>query len=208
MTAADWLLLSVTLRAGAASPGASLALVMQRSLQLGRTAGWVVGLSHSTGILLYASAVALGAAELQTTFPQTFNVLQIIGLAFLAYLGLPMLRGGWRNRNTTSDGSEQKALPQSKRKLNLAGEGFLIVFVNPKLAIFCFAIFSQFLISDLRLTTRLSMAGLAGSIDALWYCAVASLVSLPVINTHLREYAWQLDMAFGATLLLILLLLL
>ena len=52
------------------------------------------------------------------------------------------------------------------------------------------------------------MAGLAGSIDALWYCAVALLVSLPVINTHLREYAWQLDMAFGATLLLILLLLL
>ena len=153
MTAADWLLLSVTLLAGAASPGASLALVMQRSLQLGRTAGWVVGLSHGIGILLYASAVALGAAELQTTFPQAFNVLQIIGLAFLAYLGLTMLRGGWRNRNTTSDGSEQKALPQSKRKLNLAAEGFLIVFFNPKIAIFFFAIFSQFLISDLSLTT-------------------------------------------------------
>jgi threonine/homoserine/homoserine lactone efflux protein len=208
MTAADWLLLSVTLLAGAASPGASLALVMQRSLQLGRTAGWVVGLSHGTGILLYASAVALGAAELQTVFPQAFNVLQIIGLAFLAYLGLTMLRGGWRGRNTTTDGSEQKTLPRSKSKLNLAAEGFLIVFFNPKIAIFFFAIFSQFLISDLSLTTRLSMSGLAGSIDALWYCAVASLVSLPVINTHLREYAWQLDMAFGATLLLILLLLL
>jgi threonine/homoserine/homoserine lactone efflux protein len=181
---------------------------MQRSLQLGRTAGWVVGLSHGTGILLYASAVALGAAELQTVFPQAFNVLQIIGLAFLAYLGLTMLRGGWRTRNTTTDGSEQKTLPRSKSKLNLAAEGFLIVFFNPKIAIFFFAIFSQFLISDLSLTTRLSMAGLAGSIDALWYCAVASLVSLPVINTHLREYAWQLDMAFGATLLLILLLLL
>jgi threonine/homoserine/homoserine lactone efflux protein len=208
MTAADWLLLSVTLLAGAASPGASLALVMQRSLQLGRTAGWVIGLSHGTGILLYASAVALGAAELQTVFPQAFNVLQIIGLAFLAYLGLTMLRGGWRGRNTTTDGSEQKTLPRSKSKLNLAAEGFLIVFFNPKIAIFFFAIFSQFLISDLSLTTRLSMSGLAGSIDALWYCAVASLVSLPVINTHLREYAWQLDMAFGATLLLILLLLL
>lgn len=208
MTAADWLLLSVTLLAGAASPGASLALVMQRSLQLGRTAGWVVGLSHGTGILLYASAVALGAAELQTTFPQAFNVLQIIGLAFLAYLGLNMLRGGWRNRNIATDGSEQKALPQSKSKLNLAAEGFLIVFFNPKVAIFFFAIFSQFLISDLSLTTRLSMAGLAGSIDALWYCAVASLVSLPIISTRLREYAWQLDMTFGATLLLILLLLL
>jgi threonine/homoserine/homoserine lactone efflux protein len=181
---------------------------MQRSLQLGRTAGWVVGLSHGTGILLYASAVALGAAELQTVFPQAFNVLQIIGLAFLAYLGLTMLRGGWRSRNTTTDGSEKKTLPRSKSKLNLAAEGFLIVFFNPKIAIFFFAIFSQFLISDLSLTTRLSMAGLAGSIDALWYCAVASLVSLPVINTHLREYAWQLDMAFGATLLLILLLLL
>ena len=51
------------------------------------------------------------------------------------------------------------------------------------------------------------MASLAGTIDALWYCAIAALVSLPFVQTRLREYAWQLDIAFGAALLVIMLLL-
>ena len=92
MTVADWLLLSLTLLAGAASPGASLALVIQRALHQGRRAGMIVGLSHGLGILLYAGAVALGAAELQSAYPQIFTALQVIGLAFLAYLGINMLR--------------------------------------------------------------------------------------------------------------------
>ena len=94
------MLLSLTLLAGAASPGASLALVMQRSLQFGRQAGLLVGISHGVGILFYAGAVALGAATLQDEFPQLFRVLQIIGLGFLGYLGLTMLWGGWRARST------------------------------------------------------------------------------------------------------------
>ncbi|MED5347258.1 MAG: LysE family translocator [Pseudomonadota bacterium] len=205
MAPADWLLLSLTLLAGAASPGASLALVMQRALHFGRRAGMLVGLSHGLGILLYAGAVALGAAELQSAYPQTFNALQIIGLVFLAYLGLSMLRGGWRTRRTPS--AEQTAQPPSQHPLGFAAEGFLIVFLNPKIAIFFFAIFSQFLATDLSLATRLTMASLAGTIDALWYCAIAALVSLPFVQTRLREYAWQLDIAFGAALLVIMLLL-
>ena len=51
------------------------------------------------------------------------------------------------------------------------------------------------------------MASLAGAIDALWYCAIATLVSLPMAQIRLQQYAWQLDIAFGATLLTIMLLL-
>ena len=205
MTIADWLLLSLTLLAGAASPGASLALVIQRALHQGRRAGMIVGLSHGLGILLYAGAVALGAAELQNAYPQTFRTLQIIGLVFLAYLGVNMLYGGWRGRHAQAE--EQATQTPSQNPLGLAADGFLIVFFNPKIAIFFFAIFSQFLTTQLSFTNRLSMAGLAGAIDALWYCAIASLISLPFVRTRLREYAWQLDIAFGAALLLIMLLL-
>ncbi|GIR63698.1 MAG: hypothetical protein CM15mP68_3640 [Pseudomonadota bacterium] len=116
-----------------------------------------------------------------------------------------MLRGGWRTRHAQS--AEQTAQPPSQHPLGFAADGFLIVFFNPKIAIFFFAIFSQFLTTDLSLTTRLTMASLAGTIDALWYCAIAALVSLPFVQTRLREYAWQLDIAFGAALLVIMLLL-
>ena len=207
MSAADWLLLSLTLLAGAASPGASLALVMQRALHFGRMAGITVGLSHGLGILLYAGAVAVGAARLQSEYPQLFGVLQLIGLGFLGYLGANMLWAGWRARNATAAASKGTDPLPAKGNASLAAEGFLIVFFNPKIAVFFFAIFSQFLGAELDLTTRLIMASLAGVIDAVWYCAVATLVSLTVIQTRLRDYAWQLDVAFGAALLVILLLL-
>lgn len=205
MSATDWLLLSLTLLAGAASPGASLALVMQRALQFGRRAGLIVGISHGIGILFYAGAVALGATTLQSEFPQIFRGLQIIGLGFLGYLGLTMLWGGWRNRSAKAATDTHSLTPKSRT--SLAAEGFLIVFFNPKIAIFFFAIFSQFLLPDLSLYTRTAMASLAGAIDALWYCAIATLVSLPMVQIRLQQYAWQLDIAFGATLLTIMLLL-
>ena len=203
MSATDWLLLSLTLLAGAASPGASLALVMQRALQFGRQAGLIVGISHGIGILFYAGAVALGAATLQSEFPQIFRGLQIIGLGFLGYLGLTMLWGGWRKRSTKT-AADIRPLTQ-KSHPSLAAEGFLIVFFNPKIAIFFFAIFSQFLLPDLSPYTRTAMASLAAVIDALWYCAIAALVSLPIIKVRLQQYAWQLDIAFGAALITIML---
>jgi len=205
VSATDWLLLSLTLLAGAASPGASLALVMQRALQFGRQAGLIVGISHGIGILFYAGTVALGAATLQSEFPQIFRGLQIIGLGFLGYLGLTMLWGGWRKRGTKT-AADTRPLTQKSRP-SLAAEGFLIVFFNPKIAIFFFAIFSQFLLPDLSPYTRTAMASLAAVIDALWYCAIAALVSLPIIKVHLQQYAWQLDIAFGAALITIMLLL-
>ena len=144
MSATDWLLLSLTLLAGAASPGASLALVMQRALQFGRQAGLIVGISHGIGILFYAGAVALGATTLQNEFPQIFRGLQIIGLGFLGYLGLTMLWGGWRNRSAKAATDTHSLTPKSRT--SLATEGFLIVFFNPKIAIFFFAIFRFFIL--------------------------------------------------------------
>jgi threonine/homoserine/homoserine lactone efflux protein len=178
---------------------------MQRALQFGRQAGLIVGISHGIGILFYAGTVALGAATLQSEFPQIFRGLQIIGLGFLGYLGLTMLRGGWRKRSTKR-AADTRPLTQKSRP-SLAAEGFLIVFFNPKIAIFFFAIFSQFLLPDLSPYTRTAMASLAAVIDALWYCAIAALVSLPVIEVRLQQYAWQLDIAFGAALITIMLVL-
>ena len=99
----------------------------------------LVGLSHGLGILLYAGAVALGAAELQSAYPQIFNALQIIGLVFLAYLGLNMLRGGWRGSTRTICGTN--CTTPSQHPLGFAADGFLIVFFNPKNSDFLFCYF-------------------------------------------------------------------
>ena len=60
MSSDSWILLILTLFAGAASPGPSLALVMRTAISNGRRAGVLVAVAHGIGVWLYALAVALG----------------------------------------------------------------------------------------------------------------------------------------------------
>ena len=56
-------------------------------------------------------------------------------------------------------------------------EGFLISFLNPKIALFFLAIFSHLVYTDLRWSEKVLMGIAAGVIDGLWYISVAIFVT-------------------------------
>ena len=84
MSAETWLLLSLTLFAGAASPGPSLALVVRTALAHGRLAGVIVALAHGLGVGLYAFLIVVGVAEVISLTSWAMGALQIGGVIFLA----------------------------------------------------------------------------------------------------------------------------
>ena len=202
MTATQWALLSVTLLAGAATPGASLALVISTATKYGRLPGLVQSLTHGIGIGFYALLVSTGISSLIFASAYAFQVLQFTGCMLLLYLGGKMFVGGWRSRhkqtidiplgNTT--GTAKPSL------LSHATKGFLIVFFNPKVALFFFAVFSQFLNPEQSLMLQWSMASLAGVLDALWYSSMAILVSVPRVSKALNQFDWQLEILWGSVL--------
>ena len=204
MTPDLWLLLALTLFAGAASPGPSVALVIRTSLVYGRSGGVLVGLAHGLGVWLYALAVVLGVATLLVGNPWLLSSIQIAGIVFLAYLGLVMLRGGWVAMRATEP---QEQVPvassdiQKRSSISYLRDGFLIVFLNPKIVVFFMAIFSQFLNAEQTLATQLAAASLAGIIDAIWYVLVALLMSSAVIADRLQRYSGPIDILFGLLLL-------
>ena len=198
MSDVSWVLLAATLLAGAASPGPSLALVLRGSLLGGQSAGLVIALAHGIGVWLYAMAVVFGVATVLIHIDWVMLTVQIMGVMFLCYLGTMMIRSGLAGSTPSGQlpESESVVLPMWR----YAKDGFLIVFLNPKIMIFFLAVFSQFLTPEQPLLTQLTAAALAGVIDGLWYVLVAVLVSWGWFGELLRRYAGPIDVFFGVIL--------
>ncbi len=201
MTLELWLLLIITLLAGAMSPGPSVALVMRTAIVHGRRSGVLVALAHGVGITVYALAVVLGlATAIQSS--SSLNIgLRIGGALFLFYLGYRMLSSGIK---TVKEGdgvvteAPRERDHQSQTQWQHMVNGFLIVFLNPKVVLFFVAIFSQFLTPDQSMTTQLMAASMAGGIDAAWYALVAFCVSNHRLAGALNSASPVIDVAFGA----------
>ena len=198
MTDVTWLVLGITLLAGAASPGPSLALVLRSSLLGGRSAGLIVAIAHGVGVWLYALAVVFGVATVLVHVGWIMLTVQVMGVMFLCYLGTLMLRGGLARAADEQNVAELESVILPLRRY--AKDGFLIVFLNPKIMIFFLAVFSQFLTPEQSLLTQFTAATLAGVIDGLWYALVAVLVSWGRFGERLRRYAGPFDVFFGVIL--------
>ena len=193
-----WLLLGATLFAGAASPGPSLALVLRSTVSAGRHAGVLVALAHGIGVWLYALAVVFGVAAVLLHMPSLMLAVQLGGVIFLLYLGAQMMRGGLAaSENNPEDTADPASVRSSGQHLL---DGFLIVFLNPKIMVFFLAVFSQFLTPQQSIETQVLAATLAGLVDGLWYGLVAVMVSLGSFGAFLRRHRVKIDLLFGAAL--------
>ena len=193
MSLTDWLPLAAICILGAMSPGPSLAVVLRNTLTAGRSEGIKTALAHGTGVGIYAFAAAAGLAVVVTNTPLLFLVIQWLGAFFLAYLGVKSLTG-----HTALQESEQT---ETSANINGLRSGFLTAFLNPKLAIFFAALFSQFVSAEAGLGEKLLMALTAAVIDAGWYLFIALSVSHSRVLSFLRRKSELLSTAFGLILL-------
>ena len=192
MNLATWLTVVLICTLGAVSPGPSLAVVLRHTMAGGRRNGSVAALSHGLGVGLYALLCISGLALLLTGTPALFSAFQWAGAAYLAWLGLQ----GLRARPAT-----EAVLPSAPTTTSAARDGFLIAFLNPKIAVFFIALFSQVIGPSTSLAARLGYAATALLIDTLWYLVVAWLCSRPRWLERLRAHQQWLERLFGVVLL-------
>ncbi len=175
------------------SPGPSLALVLTNTARGGRGAGVATGVGHGIGVALYAGLAVAGLAAVLTAAPRLFVALQLCGAGFLAILAIGMLR------SVPSD-APLKAPPKRGRAF---GEGFVLSFFNPKIAVFFLALFSQFVDPHSGPSERAGMALLAGGIDLLWYSFVAVLLSATGFADRIVQHRTTMDRLMGVLLLVL-----
>lgn len=194
----QWSQLALICIMGAMSPGPSLAVILRNSVSGGRQQGVLTGIGHGLGITFYALIAIAGLVTIFKTIPHFFLVAQIVGSIFLIWLGSKMIITALTHENGNFETSHSKVTGRQGFI-----EGFLIAFLNPKIAAWLLALFSQFVQPDAALTEQMLIVSTVGGIDTIWYCLVALLTSSGALVEGLRRNAKRID--FGMGLLLILL---
>jgi threonine/homoserine/homoserine lactone efflux protein len=77
----------------------------------------------------------------------------------------------------------------------------MIAFLNPKLAIFFLALFSQFVDAQEGWQQNVVMVSTVAGIDTLWYCLVSLLLSHSTILNKLRNNLPIIEKLTGVALL-------
>lgn len=174
------------------SPGPSLAVVLKQTLTGGRKHGLTAAVTHGLGIGLYVLLCISGIAVAITTSPLFFKALQWAGAAYLVWLGIKGLRA------RPGDGMQLEDPPTTG---SAARDGFMVVFLNPKVAVFFIALFSQVIGSETSWLEKLAYAATALLIDMGWYVIVAWLFSNPRWLNRLQNHMVWMERLFGVILI-------
>jgi threonine/homoserine/homoserine lactone efflux protein len=199
MSLSDWFLFAMVCLAGTASPGPSLILLINSVIKDGRRAGVAFGIAHGVGIFLYAALVASGLILLLSIAPWFTIVLEFIGLVFLLFLSISMIRSSIKKEQSV----ESHPNNLSATSWHHIRNGFLIVFLNPKVAAFYLAIFSQFLDVSLDLESKFIMVITATVIDGCWYIILAFIIAVPKFTNFVNVSANKVEFFLGILLFIV-----
>jgi threonine/homoserine/homoserine lactone efflux protein len=118
------------------TPGPAVLYIVARSVDQGRLVGIVSTLGVGAGTFVHVAAATLGISALLVSSALAFSVVKCVGAAYLVYLGVRMLR--------TRDVQHQPGAPQSKTLVRIFCDGVIVNALNPKTALFFFALLPQF----------------------------------------------------------------
>lgn len=189
-----WLSLLLICILGAMSPGPSLAVVLRQTVSNGRVHGILAGVAHATGVGLWAIATVWGLGLLVSQNPYLYQLVSWMGAAYLLWMGVNALRFA-ATPNLHADTSAKESYGSALRS------GALISLLNPKLAVFFTALFSQFISADQALQTQVIMVSTVVIVDGLWYTLVALLFSQPHLLRWLRQYMQRVEQLTGVVLI-------
>ena len=198
MNITQWSQLVLICIMGAMSPGPSLAVILRNTLSRGRTQGVMSGIGHGLGITFYALVAVAGLLAIIDTTPHFYSIAQIAGSLFLIGLGGKMIISFFKkdytaNENMTSKSSAHQGFL----------EGFLIAILNPKIAAWLLALFSQFVEPKALLAEQFVLVATVGVIDASWYCLVAFLASSAKLIKGLQHNYSRIELGMGFLLIIL-----
>jgi threonine/homoserine/homoserine lactone efflux protein len=182
-------------------PGMDMAFVLASALRGGRRAGLLAVAGIVAGGAVHVAASALGIGLLLQIVPGLFNAILLAGAAYIAWIGISLLRGA----------SAAGALPKARS----AGtpwatfrQAVITCLLNPKAYLFMFAVFPQFFRPELGgvwaqalalgIIIALTQAGVYGAIALAAAGAGAGLGSRPKLQVFMVRAAGAMLMLGAA----------
>lgn len=158
-------------------PGADMALVARNTVAGGRSAGFRTATGTILGLSVHAAAAVVGLSAVIAASATAFNVVKLLGAAYLIWLGIQTLWATRRRPTRPADEDSPRALP------SLSGsplvQGFLTNVLNPKLAVFFLSFLPQFVDSGGPVVTQtLVLAGVFIVMGVAWLATYVAAVDL------------------------------
>jgi RhtB (resistance to homoserine/threonine) family protein len=144
-------------------PGADTMYIIGRSMSQGRNAGLYSVLGIITGSLTHTLFVAFGLSIILIKSTFLFNVIKILGVIYLVYLGVRMLID-------KSNTAFQAAAPAKLNIRKIYLQGLLTSLTNPKVSLFFIAFLPQFINTKASGPIPFLILGLTFTTTGLLWC--------------------------------------
>lgn len=129
-------------------PGLDTALVLRSAITLGRRRAFATALGILCGVLVWGVAAAVGASAVLTASHLLYDALRVAGAAYLAWLGIGMLRRTLKQRGRPVSGDAADGAGAATAEATWAGcwaRGLGTSLLNPKNGVFYMAMLPQFI---------------------------------------------------------------
>ncbi|UNP77253.1 LysE family translocator [Bacillus nitratireducens] len=150
-------------------PGADTMYIVGRSISQGRKAGVYSVFGIITGSLVHTLFVAFGLSIILTKSVVLFNIIKIIGVIYLVYLGIKMVLD---KTNVDFQASSNKL---NIRKIYI--QGLLTSLTNPKVSLFFIAFLPQFIDTKASGPIPFIILGLTFTATGLLWCLFVAYFS-------------------------------
>lgn len=195
--AQGWLVAAITWLA-VISPGADFAIVSRNSSLHGRSAGLASSVGIASGCFVHVTYAIIGLAVISEFFPDFFRYVQLIGAAYLAYLGLSMILS--KAGGQTDVGSEN----HSPRPVwHFYGMGLLTNSLNPKTSLFVVSLYSQVIGPETHLAEKLFWGCFISLSHFIWFGCVTLFMSAPSIRKQVIKHQNLFNAIIGAILIVL-----
>lgn len=181
---------SVLFTLGATSPGPSLIVVIRNTLLGGRMRGIACAVGHGFGFGIYCAVAVFGLVLMIESMPELFTVMQFVAAMLLLWMAYSLFTTKYEEE--TFDNVKLKGF----------SEGFLIAFLNPKIAIFLLAVLSSVLEQGMNFETKLALGLLGLTIDTVWYLIIAISLSSDMMIQRMQAQRQNLNRITGIVMIL------
>ncbi|MFQ3187372.1 LysE family translocator [Marinomonas primoryensis] len=196
MDLTTWLSLVAVCVMGAISPGPSLAVILRVSVSQSPLHGVLAAITHGLGIGFWAFLTLQGLAILMAKHQGLFSVLTVLGGVYLAWLGLKAWRYAGQGKEINVEGVRSSYWDSAR-------DGLMIAVLNPKIALFFLALFSQLIPTNMDVLIKFQLWATVVVIDSGWYIIVALLLAGGPVLSWLRRHTVWVDRSMGGILMLL-----
>ena len=186
-------------------PGADMILLLQTGTRAGRPAAMATAVGLGLARAVHVFIASVGLAGLLRTSPWAFDIVRLVGVAYLVWLGLGMIR-------SSGDIVQADSTPTASGQRRAAARGFVTNIANPKALLFCSLLLPQFLDPHASVAGQFLLLGAVlvavgfafDSLYALAGSAIGTGLRRSAIARRIQQWVFgSLLIGFGARLALV-----